>query len=616
LFGLHAVAASWDKSSTYDEPLHLMSSALIVGQGDFRVNPEHPALWKYVAGLGLLGQMPAVQENSPAALKLFLQLEQQWYWMRDTIYATPTMAAQTERLVGRARVMMAIFTVALGVAVIRWGWRWGGPLAATIALGLLAFDPNLLAHGALVTNDVASCVWFTFAAYLTWQLGVRFSWKTIVLLGLVCAAGVTTKYTCLLLALTVGVPLAYRLVDKAPWLDAAGRLLDGGSRVLRLISAGVCVMAISWLLLWPVYLFRSGPTADGMRFDDRYVRMLYGFNKAAADQLRDPAAPQLNDVQLAAKAQTTSPGLASGLFFFLTERGLVPQAWGYGLNYANARSFIRSAYLMDERSPVGFTTYFPLALAVKTPLATLALTLAAGVVGMAMALRRVREPAVRWKVVCLLVPPMIYFAVACSSSLNIGVRHVLPVLPAAYVGVGVVLAHAIRAWRPAGALVGAGVVALAVETLSVFPNYIPFFNVAAGGSRGGLTLLGDSNLDWGQDLPALSRWHQEWRAQNPNEPFYLSYFGTCPPGAYGIEYINAVPGTEADPRPPTSDLSGGVYAVSATHLQSVYNTTFEDAMRRLRQSKPLAIINGSIYIYAMRRPPGTSSTSTPSPTQP
>jgi hypothetical protein len=46
----------------------------------------------------------------------------------------------------------------------------------------------------------------------------------------------------------------------------------------------------------------------------------------------------------------------------------------------------------------------------------------------------------------------------------------------------------------------------AIETAAVHPDYVSFFNIAAGGARNGERYLIDSNLDWGQDLCRLSQW--------------------------------------------------------------------------------------------------------------
>ena len=63
-------------------------------------------------------------------------------------------------------------------------------------------------------------------------------------------------------------------------------------------------------------------------------------------------------------------------------------------------------------------------------------------------------------------------------------------------------------------------IALAAETTFAFPNFIPFFNLFAGGSRGGFRLLSESNLDWGQDLPALAAWQNRIRIAR-----FISFIG-------------------------------------------------------------------------------------------
>jgi hypothetical protein len=187
-----------------------------------------------------------------------------------------------------------------------------------------------------------------------------------------------------------------------------------------------------------------------------------------------------------------------------------------------------------------------------------------------------------------------------TSNLNIGVRHVLPVYPFMYVAAATLLAEGVRRWRTPmiKTLAGIGVL-LALETCLSWPNYIPFFNFAVGGPRGGIDLLGDSNLDWGQDLPLVKRW-QDQHPDTPlafgpmyTEPGAGSYFGTVPPEFYGIR---------ADPLPPgmpSTDLAAThVLAVSATMLQDIYL----DSYSGYRHYKPIAILGGTIYLYDLRPP--------------
>src|ERR1700728_4879287 len=93
------------------------------------------------------------------------------------------------------------------------------------------------------------------------------------------------------------------------------------------------------------------------------------------------------------------------------------------------------------------------------------------------------------------------------------------------------------AWRAGQLAIG-----LITETAHAYPNYIPFFNIFCGGPRGGIRLLSESNIDWGQDLPRLAKWQSEHR----DRPIYLLYWGSGDPQYYGISYVN-LPESTAPP---------------------------------------------------------------------
>ena len=146
-----------------------------------------------------------------------------------------------------------------------------------------------------------------------------------------------------------------------------------------------------------------------------------------------------------------------------------------------------------------------------------------------------------------------------QSHLDIGIRHILPVYPFLFILIGIAAARSINLWpRASIAIVGVFVLGLAVESYAAFPNFIPFFNVAAGGPRGGLNLLGDSNIDWGQELPDLAK----WQARNPDCTLYLGYFGFADPKTYGVHAV-ILPGRVEDRRAnPTTQHGRPVYAIS------------------------------------------------------
>jgi hypothetical protein len=230
----------------------------------------------------------------------------------------------------------------------------------------------------------------------------------------------------------------------------------------------------------------------------------------------------------------------------------------------------------------------------KTPLATLAAALVLIGRWMISITRRRALGAFSWDALCLWLPMVIYLAVALRTNLDIGIRHVLPIYPFAYVLIGVGFARWAGTWPRARMLGVVLVILSATETLSRWPHEISFFNVAAGGSRGGLRLLSDSNLDWGQDLPLVA----EWQRDHPGR-MYLAYFGSVDPHCYDIDYVNVAGGYPFSDLPQEPMILPGVFAISATYLQGTYESPDRASVSGfLRGRTPIAVLGGTIYVFA------------------
>jgi hypothetical protein len=244
-------------------------------------------------------------------------------------------------------------------------------------------------------------------------------------------------------------------------------------------------------------------------------------------------------------------------------------------------------YLLGSHVPAGSPWYFLTAILVKTPEGFL-LLLAGGL----FAIR-----TLGWaRAVFLLLPPIIYLSAASLTAMQLGIRLILPALPFA----AIVAAAAFRRWpRAAFAALGASLLATAFN----FPNGIGYFNATSGGTSNGLRYLADSNLDWGQDLPALRRWMDS--AKPPKIKLY--YFGNDNP----FRFFND---NEIEPQAPPwgPDLvksdrlipEPGYYAVSANLLPGhAFDRRFRDYFKSFRDSTPLAIAGTSIYLYRIQPNP-------------
>jgi len=143
-----------------------------------------------------------------------------------------------------------------------------------------------------------------------------------------------------------------------------------------------------------------------------------------------------------------------------------------------------------------------------------------------------------------------------------------------------------------------------VSVLRVYPHQEAYFNELAGDWPQWSNYLVDSNLDWGQDLPAL----HDWLAEHGVERINLAYFGKAVPEAYGLQYqplpsyLRFVEGVELNAYNPITPEPGW-YAISATSLRlGLLQPANVDLYAFFRAQQPVGRAGYSIYLYEVRYP--------------
>jgi len=199
-----------------------------------------------------------------------------------------------------------------------------------------------------------------------------------------------------------------------------------------------------------------------------------------------------------------------------------------------------------------------------------------------------------------LVLPLVFLFIylSCFNTIQNGFRYLLPVY-------GLLLVHLGKygeiAQRCRAARFTLVIFVLSAITSSVlaWPNYIAYCNELIGGTREGYHWLGDSNLDWGQDLKEL-----KLLMDGVGIPrIQLSYFGTADPDHYGIDY-EYLPSADS-PLPRTLPLPEGeqpspFLAISAYHYQGIgfyEDDKSENVYRALYKYTPNHVVGGSILIF-------------------
>ena len=344
-----------------------------------------------------------------------------------------------------------------------WWWtrRLYGDDAALVALGLTTLLPPVLAHGSVATTDMAltSTLLMTLAFFSRWLDDPTRRWS--MLLGAAGALAVISKFSSgpFLIAAGAGI-LAIR------WWYSSGTA--GSARRLQLprLRAMLMVVGTTLLVIW------AG----------------YRFSVANIGGLPLPA-----------------PEFVKGLYKVAERNGL-------GLD----------AYLLGEVSTHGWWYFFPVTIAVKTPIGFLLLAIA----GIAYALREAHRTR-DWRLLVPLIGAAAVLGTSMPANINIGIRHVLPVLPLLAVGAA---GAAVALWRMttsrrqlARAFVAACTAWLVVASVRAHPEYIAYFNEIAGSRPDRILVNGD--LDWGQDLDRLA---DTLRARNVTK-VKVAYFGSASP---------------------------------------------------------------------------------------
>ncbi len=186
--GLHATRTS----VTIDEPTHMLAGYRHLVCGDFSINREHPPLLKIVAALPLLPLHPAdpfgqcgTIEGSSQAVGLDAD-------------GTFVLANGIDRVVLPARMASMLFSLALALLVFIAARTMFGPVEGLIALAVLAFEPTLIAHGSLVTNDMALAATL-FATVLALHLyRERPTPMRLALIGIAAGLTLASKYSGLI----------------------------------------------------------------------------------------------------------------------------------------------------------------------------------------------------------------------------------------------------------------------------------------------------------------------------------------------------------------------------------------------------------------------------------
>jgi Dolichyl-phosphate-mannose-protein mannosyltransferase len=544
------------ESLSWDEGDHIFAGYMSWKHADFGLNPEHPPLVKLVATVPLLSmplKVPKVQDR-------YFKSEA-YFDGRDLIYGN-----DAGKIVFRARMAAMIFSVLLALIAFLAAREMFGAGAAFIALTLVVFEPNLLAHGAMVTTDTGLACFLLATIYAFYRYVKAPSILRLAVTGLAAGLAAATKHSAILLLPMLALLALTEVLRRRNRAGRDSAVLEEtrGRQALRLAVAIVAVAAIAAAILWGVYGFRYAARPNGQ-------------------QINPPLAEAVRGLK---------PVEAQGILTLARWR-LLPESYLYGLADVRGVANFMPSYIFGRVYEHGVWFYFPAAFVIK---ATLALLLLLSLAVLAIALRRLN----RWReVLFVTIPPLVYMLVSMGSHLNIGARHILLVFIFASILAAGAAWSFIRADRRWIYPLGAVLLFHVVSSVRAFPtSYMAYSNELWGGPPATYKYLTDSNTDWGQQLIGTKKYLDARGVKS----CWFAYFvdPAIRPSAYGIpcrslptpdttwfgEQIDTPPTIEGPVLISAGDLSG--YELGSNVL---------NPYRSFQRLRPTAVIEHGVFVF-------------------
>ena len=608
-------------SAIFDETAHIPAGYSYLTQHDMRLNPEHPPMLKDFAALPLLF-MNLKFDTAKAFWST--DINGQWDAGRDLLWQEGNDA---DRIIFWSRLPIVILSIILGLFIFKWAKELAGISAGLFALALYAFDPNILGHNHFVTTDLGIAAFMIFSFYYFLKFIKNPSWKNMLAGGIFLGLLQLAKFNSITLFPIFGLVILIYPLAKKIRNENKSTFKFKLKKMGEYLGKGILAFAVSLVVVWGVYLVN-----------------VYKMPQEKLSQTIEYYFPQNDPSPNARMVNKVSGALNENII----TRPLSEYFLGIAMVFKRVDGG-NGAYFMGEVSSTAFAAYFPTVFALKEPLINLSFMLLALGISLLGFIKFITHKLsyhfgeaeknseqknsglfsfIQHNItsISMLGFIILYAYVSITGNLNIGFRHLFPILPFIYILIAKIIFDFIKKLNDRAQAIWHWIVIILTVflisgTVAAYPAYMSYFNQLAGGSKNGYQYATDSNADWGQDLKRLQSWVKDYnfcsqakcnpnqkigcpslcydlakQSHNPRVPIdkiHLNYFG----GADIEYYFGDFAVDWWDSRRP---IKPGWYAISTNYLMgSIYDKTKSDneSYRWTQNIKPVAQVGTSIFIY-------------------
>lgn len=627
-FGL-SLDLAWNDSTTMDEKAHIPASYSYVKYLDMRINPEHPPLIKDLSGLSMLLMLPNL--NFPIISDLWDQGDQnvdqtkhpegpvrtwglaQWEFGDRFLFESGN---NPDEITFSARIPIIFLAVLLGFFIFLWTRELAGTLAGLFALLLYTADPNIIGHNHLVTTDIGIAAFVFFSTYFFVRFLKNPSPQNIILSGVFLGLVQLAKFSAIILFPLFGlIVIAYAFSTLKLKKESTEESSNSTWKaLLSLVLKFIGSIVVCFVVIWLFYLVNT-------------------WNMPGTVSAEIARATFPNDRVVGQFAESTVVALSNNEIL----KPLAHYFLGVFMVFARVTGG-NTYFFLGEVSNQASALYFPLVFILKETIPFLAILVFGFTYGIWRIFKVAKTDRAEQKTWGTVIAHSFYGHIAqytmlgfiglyaylsITGNLNIGFRHLFPIMPFLYVlGAKTVFDYWKRhrgnqaVWATLRGFIFIFTLWIILIPVFAYPtSYLSYFNTAIGGPKEGYKYVTDSNYDWGQDVRRLNTWVNDYNtcvknnqelsekcqkltqgkmfpSENPIQEIRVDYFGGSSPEYFlKKKFISWHSNNVPEP---------GWYAISAGFYQeSIYKEQKPGTINYswLPQSSWVARAGDSIFIF-------------------